>query len=152
MLEYQRLKGLCRGCFDSILFSLPVYSPRKLTVVKKLLQNGNTVTASGQKIKLVAKIRHTVWLKSFILKTTANYPNHHQLLPDKKKISNNNNNALVSLCVFALWKSMRIQSQNLQVQKKWFRVFSVLPKALPFFLEDRANKKLWIEPPGSIFA
>jgi len=113
MLEYQRLKGLCRGCSDSILFSLPVYSPRKLTVVKKLLQNGKTITASGQKIKLVAKIRHTIWRKQLqITRTTTSY------LPDKKKISNNNNNALVSLYVFTVWKNIRIQSQNLQVQKK----------------------------------
>ena len=42
--------------------AVSVYSPRKLTVIKKLLQNGKTMTASGQKIKVVAKIRHTIWL------------------------------------------------------------------------------------------
>ena len=45
--------------------AVSVYSPRKLTVIKKLLQNGKTMTASGQKIKVVAKIRHTIWLKRF---------------------------------------------------------------------------------------
>ena len=89
--------------------AVSVYSPKKLAVIKKLLQNGKTIAASGQRIKVAAKIRHSIWLKRFYTENDANYPNHHQLLPDKKKISNNDNNAIVSLYVFAVWKNIRIQ-------------------------------------------
>ena len=59
--------------------AVSVYSPRKLTVIKKLLQNGKTMTASGQRIKVAAKIRHSIWLKRFYTENDANYPKHHQL-------------------------------------------------------------------------
>ena len=54
--------------------AVSVYSPRKLTVIKKLLQNGKTMTASGQKIKVVAKIRHAIWLKRFYAENNCKLP------------------------------------------------------------------------------
>ena len=54
--------------------AVSVYLPRKPTVIKKLLQNGKTMTASGQKIKLVAKFRHTIWLKRFYTENNCKLP------------------------------------------------------------------------------